>query len=150
MTQWVKGRDPCHQALRLEFKRRHIHGRGRKVTHICTVPCASTVTQNKTSYMTGRGSGSVLACMCNTVGLILNTAENNKVKIKKTTQSFLWLRKESCDGAQIPPNFSLSYLTEPGSRSANFLEMCYFSNVCISDTSQAVYQLLCWLHHSGP
>lgn len=92
---------------------------------MCIPP--NTVTQNKTSYMTGRGSGSVLACMCNTVGLILDTAENNKVKIKKkTTQSFLWLRKESCDGAQIPPNFSLSYLTEPGSRSANFLEMCYF------------------------
>lgn len=53
----------------------------------------NTVTQDKTSYMTGQGSGSVLACMCNTVGLILDTAENNKVKIKKNNPAFFLVEK---------------------------------------------------------
>lgn len=53
----------------------------------------NTVTHSKTSYMTGRGSGSVLACMCNTVGLILDTAENNKVKKKKKKPVFSLVEK---------------------------------------------------------
>lgn len=160
MTQWVKGRGPCHQAQWLEFKSRHTHGRGWKwlsqvVLRSPHMHCYMCITPNTQSHRTkhlkwqGWGSGPVLACMCNTVGLIVDATENNKVKIKKKTSLFSgW--KRVMWWAQSPPNSSLSYLTEPGSGSANFLEMCYFSNVCILNTFQAVYQLCCWLHHCGP